>query len=99
MQSDGRSSEDHDDLISTYVPAGSYFIEVQDLGGAGTCTIALTARPATPPSQPLPVGDQGQSPGTGMVAGDFNGDAYLDLAVTNVDYYSTGRSLSVLLGN
>ena len=36
MQSDGLSAADGADVISLHVPAGTYSLEVQSLGGAGT---------------------------------------------------------------
>ena len=39
MTSDGRSAADRDNLIQLYVPAGSFTLDVQDLGGAGTYTL------------------------------------------------------------
>ena len=94
MQSDGQSAAGGDDLINLYVPAGTYSLEVQDLGGAGTYSLTATAAPATSPFQPLPVGHLPAR--LAIVAGDFNGDGHLDLAVAN---YRRPTRVSVLLGN
>ena len=91
MQSDGQSAADGADVISLYVPAGTYSLEVQSLGGAGTYSLTATSSLATSPSQPIAVGNDPSS----IIAGDFNGDGHLDLAVAN----SGDDTVSVLLGN
>jgi len=91
MQSDGQSAAAGDDLIDLYVPAGSYSLEVQSLGGAGTYSLTATSSPATSPRQPILAGNGPSS----VVSGDFNGDGHLDLAVAN-EYDNT---VSVLMGN
>ena len=91
MQTDGKSLGDGEDVINIFVPAGTYTLQVQSLGGAGTYSLTTTSTPATDPLQPLPVGDGGYY----AVAGDFNGDGQLDLAVAN-QYDDT---VSILMGN
>jgi len=97
MQSDGQSPENQDNLIDINVPAGSYSLEIQNLGGAGTYTLTTTLTPATAPLQPLPLGAEPFS----IVAGDFSGNGHLDLAVVNSGYYGSDSdsTVSVLLGN
>ena len=90
-QSDGQSASDHDDLIELYVPAGSFSLVVQYLGGAGTYILTTMVTPAISPVQPIPVGASPEA----IVAGDFNGDGHIDLAVAN---YSS-KGVSILLGN
>jgi hypothetical protein len=91
MQSDGQSLADGDDLINLYVPAGVYRLNVQALGGSGTYGLTATSSPATSPLQSIPTGI---SP-NGIVAGNFNNDGRLDLAVAN----RQDNTVSVLLGN
>jgi hypothetical protein len=91
VQSDGVSPGNRDDAITTYVPAGAYSFEVMGLGGAGTFTLTITSRPASPPFQPLPVGGFPNS----VVADDFNEDGHIDLAVTS----ASGGNIAVMLGN
>jgi hypothetical protein len=91
MQSDARSLGDRENLINLFLPAGSYSLEVQDLGGTGTYTLTSTLAPATNPLRSLPVGAYPYS----MVAGDFAGTGHLDLAVAN----EGDNTVSVLLGN
>ncbi len=98
MQSDGQSAADGDDLINTYVPAGTYSLEVQDLGGAGTYSVTATALAATSPLQPLAMGHFPES-NDSIVAGDFTGDGRLDLAFTSFSYFNSTAVVSVLLSN
>jgi CSLREA domain-containing protein len=98
VQSDGQSAAGGDDLINTYVPAGTYSLEVQDQGGAGTYSLTATAAQATSPLQLL---DKGASQDvSSIVTGDFTGDGHLDLAVisSHAGTYSKGV-VSVLLSN
>ena len=98
MSSDGESAAGGDDLINLYVSPGTYSLEVQNLGGAGTYSLTATASLATSPLVPLANGDFQVI--SSIVPGDFNGDGHLDLAVANqgsVLYYA--GSVSVLLGH
>jgi hypothetical protein len=90
MQSDGQSAGNADDLVQTHLPPGSFTLEVQDLGGAGSYTLTTRVAPATAPFDPLPVGQLPDS----IVAGDFRSDGRTDLAVANED-----GTVSVLLSN
>ena len=56
MQSDGQSAAGGDDLINLDVPAGTYSLDVQDMGGAGTYSLTATAAQATSPLQLLAKG-------------------------------------------
>ena len=93
MQSDGQSAADGDDLINLYVPAGTYFLNVQDFGGAGTYSLTATSMPSVAPFQPITVGPQFGFPDT-IVAANFTGSGHTDLAVLNGD-----STMSILLGN
>jgi FG-GAP-like repeat len=99
VQSDGLSPSDPDDMIAQQLVSGSYLLEVESTGGAGTYTLTTTVAPATAASQPLPVGMQPYA----IVAGDFTGNGRLDLAVAGSNYNElTGARLgdvSVLLVN
>ena len=81
MQSDGQSPDNPDDQIDLHVPAGTDYLEVENLGGTGAYTLTTTLTPATSPFQPIPryTGTEPEA----IVAGDFNGDGRTDLAVAN----------------
>jgi CSLREA domain-containing protein len=91
VQSDGQSAAGGDDLINLYVPAGTYSLEVQDLGSAGTYSLTATAELASSPLQLLAEGNHQSVPS--IVTGDFTADGHADLAAV------IGGSVSVLLGN
>src|SRR5271157_982622 len=92
-QSDGQSPDNRDDQIDLHVPAGTDYLEVENLGGTGTYTLTTSLMPSTSPFQPITL-STGTEPGA-IVAGDFKGDGRTDLAVAN-----TGSDdVSVLLGN
>src|SRR5262245_23455544 len=78
IQSDGASITDPDDLIVQHLTPGTYFLEVQGLGGAsGAYTLTTEFEPAVPPFQSLPGGVVGEF--ADLVTGDFNGDGFNDL--------------------
>ena len=93
MQSDGQSPDNRDDQIDLHVPAGTDYLEVENLGGAGAYTLTTSLMPATSPFQPI-ASVHGDRPNA-LVAGDFNGDGRTDLAVAN----DGSNDVSVLLGN
>ncbi len=100
MSSDGVSAADGDDLINLYVSAGTYTLEVQDLGGAGTYSLTATASLATSPLVPLAKGNFQTI--SSIVTGDFTGDGHLDLAFTSYgsgQLSSTNDHVVVLLSN
>jgi len=93
MQSDSQSRDNRDDQIDLHVPAGTDYLEVENLGGTGAYTLTTSLMPSTSPFQPITL-STGTEPGA-LVAGDFKGDGRTDLAVAN-----TGSDdVSVLLGN
>ena len=93
MQSDSQSPDNRDDQIDLHVPAGTDYLEVENLGGTGAYTLTTSLMPSTSPFQPITL-STGTEPGA-LVAGDFKGDGRTDLAVAN-----TGSDdVSVLLGN
>src|SRR5262249_4454482 len=78
IQSDGASATDPDDWIVQHLTPGTYFFEVQGLGGAsGAYTLTTDFVPAVPPFQPLPMGARVHF--TDLVAADFTGDGCVDL--------------------
>ena len=54
MQSDGQSPDNRDDQIDLHVPAGTDYLEVENLGGAGAYTLTTSLMPSTSPFQPIP---------------------------------------------
>jgi hypothetical protein len=98
-QSDSQSAGNGDDVINTYVAAGSYAVEVQGLGRPGSFTLTAALSPATNPLRPLPAGmpipGTWSPSGEGAVAGDFGGEGHLDFALTSPQ----ANSIEVLLGN
>ena len=55
MQSDGQSPGNPDDQIDLHVPAGTDYLEVENLGGAGAYTLTTSLMPSTSPFQPIPL--------------------------------------------
>jgi hypothetical protein len=103
VQSDGVSSDDPDAVIDQYLTAGSYSLAVDSRGGQGTYTWTTMLMPAAAPFQGIPLGSM--TP-VAIVAGDFNGDGHLDLAVAGINYndynpvtQSYVSEVLVLLGN
>ncbi len=95
VQSDGLSAAQPIDVIDTYIGPGTYSLEVRDSSGGGSSfTLTTTLTPASPSLDQIPVGSQLSA----IVAGDFNGDGHLDLAVANGNF-SGPSTVSVLLGN
>jgi FG-GAP-like repeat len=101
MQSDGLSATEPIDAIDTYIRPGTYSLEVHEIAGNGSLTLTTMMTPSVAPFQPIPVGTLGFP--SAIVAGDFNGDGKLDLAVVDYNYSSVTNSevgeVSVLLGN
>src|SRR5271166_6019939 len=93
LTSDGQSPGNPDDQIDLHVPAGTDYLEVENLGGAGAYTLTTSLMPSTSPFQPIPH-SAGTAP-SALVAGDFTGDGRTDLAVAN----DGTIDVSVLLGN
>jgi hypothetical protein len=102
VQSDALSSNGPGGLIHQALAAGTYFLRVESTGNVGTYTLTTTLTPATSLLQPIKVGLGADA----MVAGDFNGDGHLDLAVADAGSFDLNGNLipgtsgiSVLLGN
>ena len=93
-QSDGQSPTNHDNQIELYVPAGTDFLELQNLGASGTYSLTTSLAPSAPPLQPIPLSQGGTAPAA-IVSGDFNGNGHTDLAVAN----QLSNNVSILLGN
>ncbi len=91
LQSDGRSLNSPDDLIDIDVPAGTDYLELENLGTNVPYTLTTTFTQASDPFQPIPTGNGPDA----VVAGDFNGDGHLDLAIAN----GGDNDVSILLGN
>jgi len=91
IRSDGLAPGNADDAIDQHLVAGTYTLQVESTGGNGSFTLTTTLTPASAPFQPIPVGSGPDA----IVAGDFNGDGKLDLAVAN----NASNDVSVLLGN
>src|SRR5271165_2554884 len=94
LTSDGQSPANQDDQLELYVPAGTDFLEVQNLGGTVTYNLTTSLSPSAPPLQPIPINPDGSGP-VALVTGDFTGDGRTDLAVAN----SGSNNVSILMGN
>ena len=79
VQSDGLSPSDGDDVIDQHLPAGTYFLQVEGINGAGTYSLTVTTTPAAPTS------DAVSTPFSPIfiATGDWNGDGITDLAVAS----------------
>ena len=98
VQSDGQSATNLDDLIAQHFVAGTDYLELQSLGGAGSYTLITDLTDSSQPNQPLPVGSPNSLFSThALVTGDFNGDGLVDLAVAGADPSGRG-AVEVLLG-
>src|SRR5206468_3665260 len=91
LTSDGQSTRNPDGLIDIHVPAGTDYLELENLGTAVAFTLTTSLTQASTPFQPIAVGQDTIA----VVAGDFNGDGRTDLAVAN----NGDNTVSVLLGN
>ena len=90
-QSDGLSAVDPDAVVDEVLGAGDYTLRVQSTGAGAAYTWTTMLEPASPPLQPLAVG---QNPARSW-RGTSAATATLDLAVAN----SSDNTVSVLLGN
>ena len=102
VQSEGVSPGSPNPVIDEHLAAGDYSLALDGGAGPGTFTLTTLLTPAATPFQPIPVGSGVDA----IVAGDFNGDGRLDLAVANGGSLDTNgnpipgtSSVSVLLGN
>jgi FG-GAP-like repeat/FG-GAP repeat len=102
LTSDGQSPINPDDLIDVHLSAGTDYLEFQNLGPVVPFTLTTSFAPSAMPFRPL---RSGNGPGS-IVAGDFNGDGHLDLAVANGGSFDSDGNpipgtgdVSVLLSN
>jgi hypothetical protein len=98
VQSDRLSPTDSDPVINQFLSAGNYSLVVESTGGAGTYVLTTSLTPSAPPFQAIQIGATIE----GIVAGEFNGDGLIDLAVAGSIYgvpVDDDGELSVLLGN
>jgi hypothetical protein len=80
VQSDGQSAANPDDLIVQHVIAGTDYLEVESLGGAGRFTLSVDLTASSQPTE-TPLSETTRSlAGPLLVFGDFNSDGRLDLA-------------------
>ena len=87
VQSDGQSGADPLPRIDQHVPAGTYYFEVESLGGSGVASLTVTTAAASDPFGPIPVG----AAATSLAAtGDFNGDGHLDLVSSDGVHLGSG---------
>src|SRR5262245_47688670 len=94
IQSDGQSAANPDDRIAQHLLPGTYFLEVQGLGGTtGTYTLTSEFVAAAVPFQPLPISSYPSQ----IAQADFNEDGNVDLAV--VGFATNSFSLSLGLGD
>ena len=94
VESEDGSADDPESVIDEDLTAGSYTLGVNSSGGLGTDTLTTMLTPSTFQSQAPITNATGSDPDS-IVAGDFNGDGRLDLAIANGE----SNTVSVLLGN
>ena len=70
---------DRDDVIDQHLPAGTYYLRVEDDSGAGTYNLAVTLTPSAPTSETV---STPFSPSF-VATGDCNRDGITDLAVAS----------------
>jgi hypothetical protein len=92
VQSDGISPDNREDRIEQHLPAGTYYLKVEGLGGASDYALETELVEASFPIVETPP-EVGDGPAD-LVAGDFDGDGRLDLATANRD----SDDVSVLRG-
>jgi hypothetical protein len=96
VQSDGQSASASDDVIAQHVAAGTDYLEVQSLAGSGNYTLTTELTESSQPGAVISPSSERAAP---LVAGDFNGDGFADLAVARVDDASENGYVEVLQGN
>ena len=99
VQSDGLSPGDTDDAIDEHLSAGTYFLQVESISGAGTYNLAVDLTPAAPTSEAV---STPFSPSF-IATGDFNRDGITDLAVASYFIGDEGTNtpfggVTILLG-
>jgi hypothetical protein len=99
IDSSGTSATDPDDLIVQHLTGlASYVLEISSAANGASYTLSTQFQPATEPFQSLPVPFSTTLPvlegdPRNVVAGDFNGDGILDMALVNGSVPQKGRTL------
>jgi hypothetical protein len=96
MQSDGLSTAGPDSVIDENLAAGDYSLASGSRIGQGAFTWTTMLMPSSAPFLPIPAGG---GSGGAILAGDFNGDGHLDLAVAGSDPSTGAGEVFVLLGD
>jgi hypothetical protein len=93
-QSDGQVGNPTD-LITQYLPAGTYYLKVSGVGGAGgNFTISTSFQGGVLPLKNIPFGQTG-SFNPAMVSGVFTSGGHIDLVTADPN----SNTISVMLGN
>jgi hypothetical protein len=92
VDSDGISPADPDTVIDEHLAPGAYSLGVDGTGGPVAYTWTIALMPSSVPFEGATTGDLNP---IAAVAGDFNGDGNLDLAITG----GSVADVSILLGN
>src|SRR5262249_30382685 len=91
VQSDGQAIGRPDPLIDQHLAAGTAYLEVRGLTGAGTFSLTTSLTPASAPSTTLPLPPNFQEGNYAPLAvGDFNHDGIPDLVATDGVHLGTG---------
>jgi hypothetical protein len=102
VQSDGISPGNRENQVEQHVTSGTYYIQVESLGGAGIYSLTTELTAGSAPFQRSAVGEGPLA----FAYVDLNGDGIIDLATANAGQYnvftrtfSGSGDVSVLLGN
>ncbi len=91
VASDGLSASDPDNVIDEHVPAGTDILEVEDLSGSGSYSLATSFTPASDPNQTLTLPPNFQGTGFAPIAvGNFTGNGVLDIVAPDGVHLGTG---------
>ena len=92
VQSDGQSPGDPDPQIDQHLPSGTFYLEVESLGGSGNSSLTTTLTATTDPFATIPPPPVSPNP-MPLAVGDFNHDGILDYVT--VDRYSPSSPLKL----